>query len=171
MALFEELASVPIDRMISSMARGIAKAQYDLDLAGIKIAQLMAGITESSRVAFGNKTYSMLELGFTPSFYHFVDTVIEVRVSITITRSREFTTSRGSSTSYDRADDEVTHTRTSSVNASYSNKYQYSAEGSSLMRTKIVPVPAPALLNERILALVEEQKKLAGGTTTEGNDG
>ncbi len=42
----------------------------------------------------------------------------------------------------------------SSVSASYSAKYQYSAEGSSLMRTKLVPVPPPAILEERIRAMI-----------------
>ena len=32
----------------------------------------------------------------------------------------------------------------STVSASYSSKYQYSAEGSSILRTKLVTVPAPA---------------------------
>ena len=40
------------------------------------------------------------------------------------------------------------------VSASFSSKYQYSAEGSSLMRTKLVPIPPPALLEERIRALI-----------------
>jgi hypothetical protein len=44
--------------------------------------------------------------------------------------------------------------RVSTVSASYSAKYQYSAEGSSLMRTKLVPVPAPAILEERIRAMI-----------------
>ena len=36
------------------------------------------------------------------------------------------------------------------VTAHYTGKYNYSVEGSSLLRTKLVPVPPPAILEERI---------------------
>ena len=45
----------------------------------------------------------------------------------------------------------------SAVSASYSNKYQYSAEGASLLRTKLTPVPAPAILEERIRNILERE--------------
>jgi hypothetical protein len=47
---------------------------------------------------------------------------------------------------------------TSQVNASYSQKYSYSAEGSSLLRTKLVPIPPPAILEERIRQQMELAK-------------
>ena len=37
---------------------------------------------------------SMMELGFAPTFYQFVDTIIEVKIAIKITREREFTRTR-----------------------------------------------------------------------------
>jgi hypothetical protein len=40
-----------------------------------------------------------------------------------------------------------------SVNASYSQKYQYEASGSSEMRTKLVTVPSPAVFEQRLQAL------------------
>ena len=51
--------------------------------------------------------------------------------------------------------------QTQQVDATYTSKYSYSAEGSSLLRTKLVPVPPPAILEERIRALIEldEAKK------------
>ena len=51
------------------------------------------------------------------------------------------------------------HASVSSVSASYASKYSYSAEGSSLIRTKLVPVPSPAILEERIRNLVEKRKE------------
>ena len=51
--------------------------------------------------------------------------------------------------------------RASSVSASYASKYQYSAEGSSLMRTKIVPVPPPPVLEERIRMIVDRERAKA----------
>ena len=48
---------------------------------------------------------------------------------------------------------------TSTVNSTYSSKYSYSEEGSSLLRTKLVPIPPPAILEERIRALMEVTKE------------
>ncbi|MCA9708782.1 MAG: hypothetical protein KDK70_23250 [Myxococcales bacterium] len=155
----QELTNVPVHRLIQSTATGIARAQYELDLTSIKIAQLMAGVDESSRVPFGKKSYSLLELGFTPTFYQFVDTVIEIKVSISTSSSSESSRTNRDSSSKTTDRDDTVETRSSSVSAAYSSKYQYSTEGSSFVRTKIVPVPAPALLQERIRALAagEEQ--------------
>lgn len=83
----QEIDHVPVHRLIQSTATGIARAQYELDLTSIKIAQLMAGVDEACRVPFGKKSYSLLDLGFTPTFYQFVDTVIEIKVSISTTSS------------------------------------------------------------------------------------
>lgn len=153
----QELTNVPVHRLIQSTATGIARAQYELDLTSIRIAQLMAGIDEASRVPFGKKSYSLLELGFTPTFYQFVDTVIEIKVSISTTSSSESSVTSQDSSSKKTDRDGTVETRSSSVSAAYSSKYQYSTEGSSYVRTKIVPVPAPAILHERIRALVEAE--------------
>lgn len=119
---------------------------------------------------------SMMELGFTPTFYQFVDTIIEVKISISV-KSETTTGSESASTTNEKTDGvssshdysyrgynwgwgwggyssssrEYKQTvSTSQVNATYSQKYGYSAEGASLLRTKLVPVPPPAILEERI---------------------
>ena len=180
-AIGEELTNVRIDELIGSMGRGIAQAQFELDLTGIKIAQLMSGFNENGqpddahRVTFGQKetfrnedgtegtrlrSYSLLELGFTPTFYQFTETLLEIKLSITIGSSRE--TKTASSSSQHSGKVSLWSGRAtavaSSVNASYASKYQYSAEGSSMMRTKLTPVPAPALLSERIRAMLESDE-------------
>jgi len=135
---------------------------------------------------------SMMELGFTPSFYQFVDTIIEVRIAIKITGTTEHSetnseaqadvdeqASQGNKSTYSagghssnsrswwwgnnyhnwgyaNSQNRQTNQRkrqtvsTSQVDASYANKYSYSAEGSSLLRTKLTPIPPPAILEERI---------------------
>lgn len=45
---------------------------------------------------------------------------------------------------------------TASVNASYSSKYDYKVEGSSLLRVRLVPVPPPAMLQEYMEALIKK---------------
>ena len=114
---------------------------------------------------------SMMELGFTPTFYNFVDTIIEVKITITISEERASSVdiksdskshSRYDSFSFSRSKNGLHASRyrkrtvtTTQVNANYSNKYSYSAEGSSLLRTKLSPVPPPAILEERIRQQME----------------
>lgn len=113
---------------------------------------------------------SMLELGFSPVFYNFVDTIIEVKISISMK-----TTSTVSGVTSTRVRTKTKEKKflgipflggrrskrkqvsTTSVTGRYSNTYSYSAEGSSLLRTKLVPVPQPAILEERIQALMEAE--------------
>jgi hypothetical protein len=122
---------------------------------------------------------SMIELGFVPTFYQFVDTIIEVRIAITIRGSTENVKSEatGSSTSNEYATQYANNgywwnyygyvnanqqrqqnVSTSQVNAAYSSKYSYDVTGSSLLRTKLVPVPPPAILEERIRALMDLER-------------
>jgi hypothetical protein len=168
MAIGQELLNVPFGEMVSSLGQAISQAQLQLDTTSMKIAQIMAGEpydvantdgstgTHEERllVQFGGDQLSMLELGFTPSFYHFVDTIIEVKVSITMSNelSSSLSTFRGSFDSYFALF--AAGASCSSVSASYASKYNYSAEGSSLIRTKIAPVPPPAILEQRIRALI-----------------
>lgn len=108
---------------------------------------------------------SMLECGFTPTFYQFVDTIIEVKISIKYTQDGSY--NRGSSVGNNSVSRRVglgflgfragRTVQTAQVNASYSQKYSYSAEGSSLLRTKLVPIPAPTVLEQRIQRMLEEE--------------
>jgi hypothetical protein len=167
MAIGQELLNVPFSEMVTSLGQAISQAQLQLDTTSMKIAQIMAGDeydvpkadgtgTEQTKllVHFGGEDLSMLELGFTPSFYHFVDTIIEVKVSITMSNelSSSLSTFQGSFNSYFALF--AAGASCSSVSASYASKYNYSAEGSSLIRTKIQPVPPPAIFEQRIKALL-----------------
>jgi len=168
MAIGQELLNVPFGEMVTSLGQAMAQAQLQLDTTSMKIAQIMAGEpydvhntdgsagthSEKLLVQFGGAQLSMLELGFTPSFYHFVDTIIEVKISITMSNeiSSSLSTFSGSFNSYFALF--AAGASCSSVSASYANKYSYSAEGSSLIRTKIAPVPTPAIFEQRIKALL-----------------
>lgn len=157
MGSFNELTNVPIDQLIMSIGTGIATAQLELDKTSMRIAEFMSGTRDGTKVQFGNKQYSLIALGFTPTFYQFVETLIEVKVSISTTQSDTSSSTKSESSKESR--DGGVKTSASSVSANYASKYQYSAEGSSLVRTKLVPVPAPAILNERIRALVDQEAK------------
>jgi len=129
-------------------------------------------LTGTSLTADGNKEdadFSLLELGFMPNFYQFVDTIIEVKISISMTKESSY--SQSSSTT--RASAGWGSVKVSTVSASYSSKYSYHAEGASLLRTKLVPVPPPAVLEERIRMLMDNggvypvKTLIAKGKTTE----
>lgn len=176
MAIGQDLLNVPFPQMIRSMGLAIAEAQYELDIVSMKIARLMAGFSpekeddeagtgfssdRTNLVQIGpskdDDSYSLLELGFTPTFYQFVDTLIEVKISISM--SQESSSQRSSKQTQVSVSGKVgffsasAKAKVSSVSASYASKYQYSAEGSSILRTKLVTVPTPAILEERLRAL------------------
>ncbi|MCD8512325.1 MAG: hypothetical protein LRY63_02115 [Nitrincola sp.] len=187
-SLGQELLNVPMGDMIRDMAFAIADAQMQLDANSVEVAEMMSGLKviydesgkkvfDDSRVYFGH-TYdasgnrvptrvSMLELGFTPTFYQFVDTIIEVKIAIKITQTnssldRQRDTTRNTNTTLSgglgflRASGNRNKTvNTSQVDATYSSRYSYSAEGASLLRTKLCPVPPPPILEDRIRALME----------------
>ena len=139
------------------------------------IVKSNAGMGDDT-VFFVPSRISMLELGFTPTFYQFVDTIIEVKISIKYTQEGSQTSSSGNSNMNKqrkqsglkglifggRGSKVVT---TSHVNASYSQKYSYSAEGSSLLRTKLVPIPPPAILEERIRTQMDIMKQSTAPVT------
>lgn len=172
MAIGQDLLNVPMGDMIRQMAFAIADAQVQLDESSLRVAEMMSGkrverddsgvptsVVTDTRVTFDGEQLSMIELGFTPTFYQFVDTIIEVKIAIKI--SREITSStkiKGERKTTrlvfgnGRFDYSVT---TTPVDATYSTKYNYTAEGSSLLRTKLTPVPPPSILEERIRHLIE----------------
>ncbi|GLS24361.1 hypothetical protein [Marinibactrum halimedae] len=183
-----DLLNVPFPEMVKSLGIGIAEAQLELDRVSMEIAQLMSGQDEgarptlpsddtkkfftfdededddnaeekrSTKIRFGGQYYSLLELGFTPTFYQFVDTIIEVKMSISMSRTKE----RKTETNKRKLSGKLRLFRRSagvsatSVTASYASKYSYSAEGSSLLRTKLVPVPPPPILEDRIRRLLDD---------------
>lgn len=121
--------------------------------------------TPTTRTISIPRRMSMMELGFTPTFYQFVDTIIEVKISIKYTQEGQSTVSSTNTRNSVSANFRVGFGRakagrsisTSQVNATYSQKYSYSAEGSSLLRTKLVPIPPPVVLEDRIRRMMEEE--------------
>ena len=114
---------------------------------------------------------SMVELGFVPTFYQFVETIIEVRISISIHGSTDDTRSNSTkvdtiATTYSNSGywwyynqgAQTTNVTAAQVNASYSSKYSYDVTGSSYLKTKLVPVPPPPILEARIRDLMEIER-------------
>jgi len=156
----QELTSVPFHDLISNLGLGIATAQLELDKNSTKVAQMMSGINEEDRILFNGKKLSLIELGFTPTFYQFVESTIEIKIVVKMKESeteetRERTVEKETETTgwwFWRSEKVLS---TTTVDAKYAKKYDYSVEGSSLIRTKLVPVPPPAILEQRIRNLME----------------
>lgn len=138
-----------------------ATGKASKDLVAADRDKLKAGMRAPQKL-------SMIELGFVPNFYQFVETIIEVRIDIHIHGSTDDSRSNTSSAQvqhdtygnagywwwYHQGARQTTVT-TSQVNASYSSKYSYDVTGSSLLRTRMVPVPPPPVLEARIRELME----------------
>lgn len=200
------MTSMRIDELITNLAKGIAAGQLELDKVCMEIAVFMG----DAQIAFGKKPgtnepdlLSLIELGFTPNFYQFVDTILEVRVAISSTyeetRTTDYSTinaqnqelknqndyqnkrnqsssglggifggffggigktsSSSSSESSGSSSYKSTNLYVRTVDATYSSTYNYSVEGSSLIKTKILPVPPPTVLEEIIRAKLAQRRE------------
>lgn len=177
-AVGRELCDVPFDQLVSNIALGIAKSQAALDRNSIEILKIM-GDKEKAPVSIpkilfdndgnvltdaddddvnGNIVTSMIGAGFQPTFYQFAETIIEVKMSITIKSDSSYTEkNQGQRTTTTKQSSffglmSKTVVTSTPVDATYSSKYSYTAEGSSYMRTRLVPVP-PNTFIQRLVDL------------------
>ena len=151
-----ELLNVPFPEMVLKLATAIAEGQYKLDQVSCEIAKFM-GDKDVAPVHLpdltdpdGNKEIvtSLIGAGFQPTFYQFTDTIIEVKMAISMNKTTEAKVSASAKAGWGPY--------SVSVTASYSQKYSYSVEGSSLLRTKITPLP-PNTFMQRILDMKAQQ--------------
>ncbi|ASJ71984.1 ComEA family DNA-binding protein [Granulosicoccus antarcticus] len=156
-----DLNHTSMAEVIHSVALAIAHAQFELDRSSIVAAAALAGATTdgeaaSAMVPFGREVnagqlepryVSMVELGFVPTFYQFVDTVIDMKLSISLRRTRWDGGRTGQK--YSSGTLGVT---AKPVDANFSSTYNYRADLASSVRTKLVPIPPPPALEERINA-------------------
>jgi hypothetical protein len=109
-----------------------------------------------ARITFDSmepEEFTLLQAGLAPTFYQFTESVIEVKMSIssksTSSSEFEFGASLEASASWGWGSASFA----SHVNYKSSNTYSYSAEGSSLLRTTLKPVPPPTRLTPRVLTV------------------
>jgi hypothetical protein len=166
-----------LDRSSMETARALAKAKVKV------LTEFAEVISPVNRTAGGvpytganitmenpqYATYTLLQAGLMPTFYQFTESIIEVKISIS-TRS-EFTSEFEIGAEYETtveteaeahagfflfggsAKVKTSSTFASHVNYNSSAKYSYSAEGSSLLRTTLKPVPPPPRLVPRIVTV------------------
>jgi hypothetical protein len=171
--LRDPVTMLPIDANGRRPVRTEGGVYYASDEEGDKFEPAII----DTRVFFGRELdgtpvrMSMLELGFTPTFYQFVETILEVKIAVSLTQSidnevknkgeiKETSQSSRVSASHSRfggsfQSSSQIQARSTPIDATYSTKYNYAVEGSSLFRTKLVPVPPPAILEQRIRQQME----------------
>jgi hypothetical protein len=89
-------------------------------------------------------TLSLLQAGLLPTFYQFTEAHIEVKLSISITRDGQ--NGGGAGGAGGRLAARPVRAFASPVNYRTSNTYSYKAEGASVMRATLRPVPLPPRL-------------------------
>ena len=107
---------------------------------------------------------SLLQAGLTPTFYQFTEAQIEAKLSITMRRTEDETANGNSQV---KVPGFATRAFASSVNYRTSNTFSYTAQGSSVMRATIRPVPPPARLVPRTVT-INTLTNPPTVTTTEG---
>ena len=186
----QDLLDVPFPEMVQKLALAIAESQMALDMNSIDVAQTLAstmlpeetvivaieetvdadGKVTGTEVLYNEKEMPLLVYGLNPTFYEFTETIIEVKMSITMKTERSAEREFGKKFSFTNKTDIKTNfsagggflgslfgapkvsasikntttvAYTSTYNAKYSQKYSYNAEGTSLLRTTLKPVPPP----------------------------
>ena len=80
-----KLLEAPVPAIIEGIAKSIAKSQYELDATSVRIATRLAEERVALKDADGKAAdRSLIELGFLPTFYHFHETTIEVKMTISM---------------------------------------------------------------------------------------
>lgn len=156
MAVGQELLNVPFDEMVLKLALAVAEGQTALDANSVVVAQKLATTSiELPSISDPATTveFPLIALGFFPKFYEFPESIIEVKMAITMARETEAKATVKAKVGWGPF--------SASVNASYSSKYSYKVEGSSLLRTRLTPVPPPIVIQKYMEALMEAQLKAA----------
>lgn len=100
---------------------------------------------------------SLLQAGLQPSFYQFTEATLEVKMSISIKQTEDRQTdgggSSGGSSRSLAARVGLTRAFASPVNYRTKNTYSYEAQGSSVMRAVLKPVPPPPRLTPSLVTI------------------
>ncbi len=137
-----ELESAPLPEIVKNLGLAIGEAQHALDLNSVEQFRMMADKENGVQLPNESEKRSLLELGLTPSFYHFTEATIEARVAFSMSESREVSVSAEVSVQIKVV--------TIGMSASYTNRYSFESSGSSVISTKLVSVPPPPALAELV---------------------
>lgn len=134
--------SAPLPKIIQHLGEAIAQAQHAMDESSIDIALQMA--TRTFDIA--GRQVTLLDLGFKPTFYTFTEATVEAKLAFTVKESTEFTIGGELTAGY-------APFFAISINAEYTRKYQFEANGSSSVAARLVSVPPPEGLEDLLREL------------------
>ncbi len=148
----QELVQAPLPELIRQLGLAVARAQQAMDRSSIETALLMAetGAGAAGLLPDGDQR-SLLELGFTPTFYQIQEATVEARVAVSMARSSEVSLSVGAAVG--GAYGFVMFA--ASVNASYTGKFSFESSGSSAISARMSAIPPPSILT----ALLAERQQ------------
>ena len=143
------LLSAPLPQIVERLGISIAQAQAALDANSVKIAKEMV----ETKVKIGDEEFSLLALGFVPTFYAFTEATVEAKLSFSMAETTEL----GVKVSASVAGGAGFIMVAASVDVSYSRKFSVSSEGSSSLAARIVSLPPPDQLTEILRRLSDAQ--------------
>lgn len=135
------LTNAPLSTMIENMGLSIANAQAALDSNSIDMLKNLA----ESKIQIGGENISLLNLGFVPSFYTFTEASFEAKMDFSLSESMTIDVSGEVSVE--------TKMVSASVSAHFARKFDQSASASSSIAARMVSLPPPENLVERLRAL------------------
>jgi hypothetical protein len=181
MAIGQDLLDVPFADLVHSLALAIAEGQLELDRSAIRTLQFLIDpnnsidlVTEiidvitpvsgaatvpgtgqvipytSAQVTSSGAApvkMTLFQAGLTPTFYQFTDASIEVKISITVRQE-----SQAASSGEGRLQPPL-RIHASPVDYRTSNTYSYAAQGSSVLKATLKPVPPPPRLTPRTVTV------------------
>lgn len=151
--VFRMIGNSPLPSLINSLGTAVAEAQFNMDMFVAKAIKTLADKdTYGVELPGYDEKKSLLELGFIPSFYHFSEINLNVKLALSSMEGEAFDVSVGATVGKPMVFGV-------SLNASYSNKYSFSANASSEVNTKIVSIPPPTILNEILQEYNNKLKK------------
>lgn len=155
----QDLMNVPFGEMVEQVAEAITEAQLNLDKNTIEIMRVMGDaseapvnlpsleVGENGELRESQITTSMIGAGFQPTFYQFAETVIEVKMAVTAINETSTDKQYKTKNSYIGKKRRLAVTP---IDATYSNKFNYTQEGASTLRTRLVPVPPNSIIQKQI---------------------
>lgn len=177
MGIGHEVLDVPFGEMVTQLASAVAASQSAMDMNSIVLLKEMGDVKKNPVYlpiinASGEEDTletSMIGAGFQPTFYQFSDAIIEVKMTISASRESSYERERkteygpSTSTSIDIRSGKIvvnqTKIKSSTVNATYTNRYNFSEEASSTLRVRLVPLP-PNPTMQRFIELRAQKQQL-----------
>lgn len=141
-----QLLSAPLPQIIERLGIAVADAQLALDKNSVGTAAAMA----STEVDVGGKSYNLLALGFSPTFYSFTEATVEAKLSFSMTEETNFEVKAGANVKVTVGIAVVGAT----VDVTYARKFSVSSDGTSSIAARLVSLPPPERLEQLLRQLV-----------------